>query len=192
MGGAAGWAGQRTGSGSLPRVDGHAAAPPRGKAATPCGLSEPVRAPRLQRDADNRAVSILPTLRLAGRAGPFAGLWLRLPICPGRASGCHLTTRLVGLDSMPRQRHPKPDVESALAHAEQHGWRIAVGGSHAWGKMYCPRNDTNCRCGEFCITSIWSTPRDAGTHGRQLRRVVDRCRHVMAEQVAGQTDESDE
>jgi hypothetical protein len=91
---------------------------------------------------------------------------------------------------MPRSRHPKPDVEAALAHAEQQGWRIAVGGSHAWGKMYCPWNDTDCRCGEFCITSIWSTPRDAGNHGRQLRRVVDRCRHrVEAKATGGRDDE---
>lgn len=41
--------------------------------------------------------------------------------------------------------------------------------------MYCPYNDETCRCGEFCIASIWSTPRNAGTHGRQIRRVVDHC-----------------
>ena len=52
------------------------------------------------------------------------------------------------------------DVEEAIRHAEDHGWRIEVGGSHAWGRMYCPYNDQECRCGEFCITSIWSTPRN--------------------------------
>jgi hypothetical protein len=93
---------------------------------------------------------------------------------------------------MPRRRHPKAEVESALVHAEQQGWRIATGGSHAWGKMYCPWNDTDCRCGEFCITSIWGTPRDAATHGRQLRRVVDRCRHETAKQTTGRPDENDE
>jgi hypothetical protein len=39
---------------------------------------------------------------------------------------------------MSRARHPKKDVEEALRHVEQHGLRIEVGGSHAWGKMYCP------------------------------------------------------
>ena len=76
---------------------------------------------------------------------------------------------------MKRSRHPKKEVEEAIRHAESHGWRIEVGGSHAWGRMYCPYADPDCRCGEFCITSIWSTPRDAVNHGRQLKRVVNNC-----------------
>lgn len=76
---------------------------------------------------------------------------------------------------MARKPHPKPEVEAALRHAEAKGWNVEIGGSHAWGRMYCPYNDTACRCGEFCITSIWSTPKSAGNHGKQLRRVVDNC-----------------
>ena len=34
---------------------------------------------------------------------------------------------------MPRKKHPKKDIEDALQYAEQHGWVIEVGGSHAWG-----------------------------------------------------------
>lgn len=49
------------------------------------------------------------------------------------------------------------------------------GDSHAWGKMYCPLNDAECRCGEFCIACIWSTPKNATNHARALRRVVDHC-----------------
>ena len=41
--------------------------------------------------------------------------------------------------------------------------------------MYCPYNDEECRCGEFCITSVWSTPKNPGNHARALRRVVDNC-----------------
>jgi hypothetical protein len=41
--------------------------------------------------------------------------------------------------------------------------------------MFCPHNDPECRCGEFCITSIWGTPRNAENHARQIRRVVDGC-----------------
>lgn len=74
---------------------------------------------------------------------------------------------------MPRKPHPKPEVESALRYAEMHGWTVNIGGSHAWGRMLCPYNDETCRCGEFCITSIWSTPRNPVNHGRSLRRVVD-------------------
>jgi hypothetical protein len=76
---------------------------------------------------------------------------------------------------MARSIHPKKDVEKALRYAESQGWRIAQGGSHAWGKMYCPANDATCRCGEFCITSIWSTPKNAANHAAALRRVVDNC-----------------
>lgn len=76
---------------------------------------------------------------------------------------------------MSRKRHPDKDIERALCYAEQHGWRVEAGGGHAWGKMYCPTNDRECRCGEFCITSIWSTPRSATNHARQIRRVVDHC-----------------
>ena len=76
---------------------------------------------------------------------------------------------------MARNKHPKAEVEKALKYAESHGWRVEVGGSHAWGKMYCPYNDKDCRCGEFCISSIWSTPANPGNHARQIRRVVDNC-----------------
>ena len=76
---------------------------------------------------------------------------------------------------MVRARHPKKEVEEALRHAESKGWRVEVGGSHAWGKIYCPYNDAECRCGEFCITSIWSTPRNPGNFARKVRRIVDNC-----------------
>ncbi|WP_081036870.1 hypothetical protein [Pseudomonas corrugata] len=76
---------------------------------------------------------------------------------------------------MIRPSHPKKEVEEALRRAEALGWRIEVGGGHAWGRAYCPYNDEECRCGEFCITPIWSTPRNPGNHARALRRVVDNC-----------------
>ena len=76
---------------------------------------------------------------------------------------------------MARNRHPSKDIEAALRHAERAGWRVEVRGSHAWGKTFCPYNDGGCRCGEFCITSIWSTPKVPRNHARQLRRVVDNC-----------------
>jgi hypothetical protein len=59
--------------------------------------------------------------------------------------------------------------------------RTAAGGSncsartHGWAKLLCPHNDPDCRCGEFCITVVWGTPRSPENHARQLRRVVDGC-----------------
>ena len=76
---------------------------------------------------------------------------------------------------MARPTHPKKEVESALRHAEHHGWRIRTGSGHAWGRIYCPYNDRDCRRGEFCIASVWSTPRSATSHARLLRRVLDQC-----------------
>lgn len=91
---------------------------------------------------------------------------------------------------MARARHPKKEIEAAIRYAEANGWRVAVGGSHAWGKLYCPYNDAECRCGEFCITSIWSTPRNPGNYARKLRRVVDNCaaRKRLANSVGGASD----
>lgn len=76
---------------------------------------------------------------------------------------------------MGRSRHPKKEVEAALQYAERNQWRVEVSGGHAWGRMFCPYRDLKCRCGEFCIASIWSTPGDPTNHARQIRRVVDNC-----------------
>lgn len=87
---------------------------------------------------------------------------------------------------MTRPSHPKKDVEEAVRYMEAQGWRIAVGGSHAWGKVYCPYNARECRCGEFCIACIWSTPKNPGNHARALRRVVDNCTIRAAQQKASE------
>ncbi len=91
---------------------------------------------------------------------------------------------------MSRAKHPKKEVEEALRHAEECGWRVEIGGSHAWGRMYCPYNDPECRCGEFCITSIWSTPKNPGNFARQLKRVVDNC--AIRKRTAAAEDEGGE
>ena len=76
---------------------------------------------------------------------------------------------------MARSSHPNKEIEAALRHAEANGWQIKVGGSHAWGRIFCPYNNDECRCGEFCITSIWSTPKNSGNHARAILRVVNNC-----------------
>ena len=92
--------------------------------------------------------------------------------------GCRLTTNFNSIileTYLKRAKHPTKEIEAALRFAESEKWRVDVGGSHAWGKMFCPFNQETCRCGEFCITSIWSTPRDAENHARVLKRVVEKC-----------------
>lgn len=80
---------------------------------------------------------------------------------------------------MTRARHPKKEIEAALRHAALHGWRVeqANGNGHAWGRICCPDNDKECRCGEFCVSSVWSTPRNPGNHANAIRRIVDHCSH---------------
>lgn len=58
-----------------------------------------------------------------------------------------------------RPKHPRKEIEAAVRYAESQGWR---------GNRFC-------RCGEFCITSIWSTPKNSVSHARALRRVVENC-----------------
>jgi hypothetical protein len=75
-----------------------------------------------------------------------------------------------------RPRHKDKDVEAAIRHAETRGWTVSQGGGgHAWGRLRCPMNAEECRCGEFCQISISSTPQNPGTHARKLRRLVDSC-----------------
>ena len=80
---------------------------------------------------------------------------------------------------MARASHPKKEIERVLHHAEKRGWRVEVGGSHAWGKIFCPFRTDLCRCGEFCITSVWSTPRNVVSHAKALQRVVDGCANLI-------------
>ncbi|MFM2045409.1 MAG: hypothetical protein RLY86_3985 [Pseudomonadota bacterium] len=80
-----------------------------------------------------------------------------------------------------RSRHPHPAIEAALRHAEGLGWRCTMARGHAFAQLWCPWNDAECRCGEFCRISVWSTPRDPEIHARQIRRQVDGCIALMRE-----------
>ena len=99
----------------------------------------------------------------------------------GLFSGCQLTTGaqcpiIRAWDFyMGRNTHPKKEVDEALEYAEAQGWTVEKATGHAWGRLYCPYNDAECRCGEFCIVSVWSTPENPSNHARQLKRVVDNC-----------------
>ena len=44
---------------------------------------------------------------------------------------------------MLRPSHSKKEVEEALRHAEAQGWRVEVGGSHAWGGFIALTRMTN-------------------------------------------------
>jgi hypothetical protein len=75
------------------------------------------------------------------------------------------------------QKHPNKEIQEAIQYAENRGWTLKTSRGHCWGKIYCPHNDENCRCGEHCITSIWSTPKNCSNHAKQIKRLVNNCIH---------------
>lgn len=77
---------------------------------------------------------------------------------------------------MARSRHPAKEIEDAVAHAEFLGWRVIPVSGHAWGRLYCAQADR-----EGCMISVWSTPRSAGNHARDIIRAIGRCPHQEKE-----------
>lgn len=79
-----------------------------------------------------------------------------------------------------RKRAPHPDkaIEESIVYAENHGWIYKDSGksSHAWGRLFCPLHTR-----EGHQMSIWSTPRCAFNHARQIKRMVDKCQHSKEE-----------
>lgn len=73
-----------------------------------------------------------------------------------------------------RAKHPKPEIESALRYAEDHGFEVLDGIGH-WGIVRCPSRDPDDWCPKPLY--VWSTPKNAGNHAKQIRRYVDRCPH---------------
>jgi hypothetical protein len=49
---------------------------------------------------------------------------------------------------------------------------VLVGGSHAWGFLYCAEQTR-----DGCRLHAWSTPRDPFAHAKELLRGINRCRH---------------
>jgi hypothetical protein len=58
-----------------------------------------------------------------------------------------------------RPRHPKKEVEAAVAAAEARGWRWRKQGH--WGRLYCPCADQN-----GCQVGVNGTPKNAGVRVR--------------------------
>ena len=76
---------------------------------------------------------------------------------------------------MPRKRHKSKEIEAVLEELEAIGWTIVEGRGHAWGMLRCPTNSKECRCGEFCQMSVWSTPKDPERHAKKLRQKALAC-----------------
>jgi hypothetical protein len=72
-----------------------------------------------------------------------------------------------------RSKHPKKDVEEALQEAEVAGMIVEDGHGH-WGVIWCP-GDEDHRCPRPFW--VWSSPKNAQNHAKQIRRYTARCTH---------------
>ncbi len=82
------------------------------------------------------------------------------------------------MEVVKRNKHPNKEIQAAISFAQENGWRYKEAGksAHAWGRLLCPLTDR-----EGCSMSIWSTPRDADNHAKQIRRKVNSCPHKIEE-----------
>lgn len=74
---------------------------------------------------------------------------------------------------MARPRHPNKEIEAAVRHAEDLGWRVLTGGSHNWGFLYCPHEHR-----DECKIDVYSTPRNPEGHARKILRQIRNCLHL--------------
>jgi len=75
---------------------------------------------------------------------------------------------------MSRPRHPDKHIEHSVQYAESLGWEVRMSKAHAWAHIRCPLGSRG-----GCIVSVWSTPRNAENHARQIRRDIDNCPHYQ-------------
>ncbi len=73
---------------------------------------------------------------------------------------------------MARPRHPNKEIEEAVQYAEGRGWRVLIGGAHAWGFLYCREQS---RAG--CRVPVFSTPRNPESHAQRIQRKISGCPH---------------
>ncbi|GAB3906201.1 hypothetical protein GCM10029964_102600 [Kibdelosporangium lantanae] len=67
-------------------------------------------------------------------------------------------------------RHPKKEIAEALRLATGEGLLVErVGRGHRWGEVRCEQ----CRA----HATVWSTPRNAGTHAKQIVQFVEEHAH---------------
>jgi hypothetical protein len=70
--------------------------------------------------------------------------------------------------------HPNKHIRDAIEYAISQGWTLKKSGprAHIWGRLYCPQGDRG-----GCAKAVYSTPKDAQDHAKDIRRAVRRCRH---------------
>jgi len=73
-----------------------------------------------------------------------------------------------------RPKHPNKEIEKAILYAEKNHWIYKESGNsaHAWGRLLCPLHQRDGH-----QMSIWSTPKSATNHAKQIKKLVDKCQH---------------
>ena len=88
---------------------------------------------------------------------------------------------------MARKRHPSKEIEAMIQELEALGWAVIEGKGHAWGILRCPNNSKECRCGEFCQMSVWSTPKNPQHFAKKVRQKALAC--VKLKKPEGKVDD---
>lgn len=88
---------------------------------------------------------------------------------------------------MARKRHPSKEIEAMIQELEALGWAVIEGKGHAWGMLRCPNNSKECRCGEFCQMSVWSTPKNSQQFAKKVRQKALAC--VKVKKPEGKVDD---
>jgi len=78
-------------------------------------------------------------------------------------------------------KHPNKEIDDVVRYARTKGWSVKTASGHAWGILKCPQNSVDCRCGQFCQMSVWSTPKNPGNFARRLRKKIDACIYVTVD-----------
>lgn len=71
--------------------------------------------------------------------------------------------------------HKDKHIRAAIDYAISEGWTFTPGGAsaHCFGRLVCGISVHSDH-----MMSIWSTPRDAVNHSKQIIRMVNRCHAV--------------
>jgi len=72
------------------------------------------------------------------------------------------------------KKHPNKHIQAAIGYALSRGWTwVSPGDSaHCFCKLRCGNPKDEHRHHQM---SVWSTPKSAENHARQIRRKVDQC-----------------
>lgn len=69
------------------------------------------------------------------------------------------------------KHHPNKAISQAIAYALEHGWHIVPSGksAHAYCRLRCNFGHSEHQM------SVWSTPKNAENHAKQIIRKVNEC-----------------